>query len=411
MLTFVVNYRLAKEEFKCQVGKSKEYQLPAVADPGFYFNGVHFRVGPRSGRVKVRFELDFKKKLRNMGLSRIEPMTFWWKRERFTTTPAFFLFLWCPPNCIYEVHIQFNIPNLLFFLKRLGSEDPSGTNVGPPLIARAIIMSPRILLLDEATSALDLESERIVQEALDRATIGQTTIIIAHRLSTIRNADVISVVQNGQVVESGSHDDLIQHENGFYKSLVHLQKTKQSDDLPSSYQPGLSSISSTFDVHNTSRLRQSIVSGSSSLTLVNRNEGGTFISQAKQEVPKLPFKRLLAMNSPEWKHALFGSVGAILFGAVQPVFSFSMGSLIFVYFLADQDEIKHKTIIYTLSFTSLAVLSMIIKVIQHYNFAAMGEYLTKRVREKVLSKILTFEIGWFDHDENSSGGHMFETCY
>ncbi|KAL9997275.1 putative ABC-type xenobiotic transporter [Helianthus debilis subsp. tardiflorus] len=270
-------------------------------------------------------------------------------------------------------------------------------------IARAIIMSPRILLLDEATSALDLESERVVQEALDHATNGQTTVVIAHRLSTVRNADVIFVVQNGQVVESGSHDDLIQHENGFYASLVFLQKTKQNDEPPSPYPLGLSSISSTFDVHNTGKHKQSIVSPSSSITSVNRSEEDTFTFQAKQEVPELPFKRLLAMNSPEWKHALFGSVGAILFGAVQPVFSFSMGSLIYVYFLEDQDEIKHKTMIYTLCFASLAVLSMVINVIQHYNFAAMGEYLTRRVRERLLSKILTFEIGWFDHDENSSG--------
>ncbi|MFS8011210.1 putative ABC transporter, AAA+ ATPase domain, ABC transporter type 1, transmembrane [Helianthus anomalus] len=267
-------------------------------------------------------------------------------------------------------------------------------------IAHAIIMSPRILLLDEATSALDLESERVVQEALDHTTNGQTTIVIADRLSTVRNADLIFVVQNGQVVELGSHDDLIQHENGFYASLVFLQKTKQNDEPPSPYPLGLSSISSTFDVHNTSRHKQSIVCPSSSITSFNRSEKETFTFQAKQEVPELPFKRLLAMNSPEWKHALFGSVGAILFGAVQPVFSFSMGSLIYVYFLEDQDEIKHKTMIYTLCFASLAVLSMVINVIQHYNFAAMGEYFIggalthiERIRPSgCINKILGYSL-------------------
>jgi len=111
-------------------------------------------------------------------------------------------------------------------------------------IARAIIKSPRILLLDEATSALDSESERVVQDALDQASVGRTTIVIAHRLSTIRNADVIVVVQNGQVVESGCHDDLIQIEEGFYTSLIRLQETKQNDKP---YNP---SPSSTYDVHN-----------------------------------------------------------------------------------------------------------------------------------------------------------------
>ena len=70
-------------------------------------------------------------------------------------------------------------------------------------IARAILKDPRILLLDEATSALDAESERVVQEALDRVMINRTTIIVAHRLSTVRNADMIAVIYRGKIVEKG----------------------------------------------------------------------------------------------------------------------------------------------------------------------------------------------------------------
>lgn len=71
-------------------------------------------------------------------------------------------------------------------------------------IARAILKDPRILLLDEATSALDAESERIVQEALDRIMINRTTVIVAHRLSTVRNADMIAVIHRGKMVEKGT---------------------------------------------------------------------------------------------------------------------------------------------------------------------------------------------------------------
>nr|XP_043631203.1 ABC transporter B family member 15-like isoform X2 [Erigeron canadensis] len=270
-------------------------------------------------------------------------------------------------------------------------------------IARAIIKSPRILLLDEATSALDSGSERVVQEALDRVAIGRTTIVIAHRLSTIRNADLIMVVQNGQVVESGSHNELIQLEDGCYTSLVRLQETKENVEPLNVTPPKPPLISSTFDVHNTCSRRQSIVSRSSSATSANSSGGEIVTLQADKQFAVPSFKRLLATNISEWKHALLGSVGAILCGAVQPGFSFSIGSMISVYFLADHDEIKKKTMIYTLCFAGLGVFSVLINIIQHYNFAAMGEYLTKKVREKMLSNILTFEIGWFDGEDNSSG--------
>jgi ABC-type multidrug transport system fused ATPase/permease subunit len=89
-------------------------------------------------------------------------------------------------------------------------------------IARAILKNPTILILDEATSALDSESERLVQEALEKLMEGRTSIVIAHRLSTIRNADQILVLQHGEIIESGKHDELISL-GGTYADLVSLQ--------------------------------------------------------------------------------------------------------------------------------------------------------------------------------------------
>ena len=89
-------------------------------------------------------------------------------------------------------------------------------------IARAILKNPPILILDEATSALDTESERLVQEALENLMRNRTTIVIAHRLSTIRNADEICVVHEGEIVERGRHDELI-NLNGYYKHLCDMQ--------------------------------------------------------------------------------------------------------------------------------------------------------------------------------------------
>ncbi|XP_031372216.1 ABC transporter B family member 25-like isoform X2 [Punica granatum] len=97
-------------------------------------------------------------------------------------------------------------------------------------IARALLMNPKILLLDEATSALDAESEYLVQDAMDSLMKGRTVLVIAHRLSTVKSADVVAVVSDGQIVESGSHEDLLRRD-GVYTALVRRQLQGAKTDV------------------------------------------------------------------------------------------------------------------------------------------------------------------------------------
>ena len=92
-------------------------------------------------------------------------------------------------------------------------------------IARAVLKNPPILILDEATSSLDTESERLVQDAINHLMQERTSLVIAHRLSTVRHADEILVLQKGEIVERGTHDELVAQQ-GFYRKLVDMQEVR-----------------------------------------------------------------------------------------------------------------------------------------------------------------------------------------
>ncbi|KAF8393446.1 hypothetical protein HHK36_021690 [Tetracentron sinense] len=261
-------------------------------------------------------------------------------------------------------------------------------------IARAIIKNPAILLLDEATSALDSESEALVRNALDQASMGRTTLVVAHKLSTIRNADQIAVVNGGCIIEIGSHNDLINRRNGHYARLAKLQRQFSCDEQEQASESHMPCVT----ISSASRLS------------TTKSSPGFFASplsdQTPQTVSSLPspsFSRLLSLNSPEWKQGLIGTFSAIIFGAVQPVYAITIGGMISAFFLPSHDEIRKSIQTYSLIFCSLSLISILVNLSQHYNFAYMGERLTKRIRLRMLEKILTFETAWFDEEQNSSG--------
>jgi ATP-binding cassette, subfamily B, bacterial MsbA len=140
-----------------------------------------------------------------------------------------------PNASIEEVTAAAKIANAHEFIEQL--EDGYNTFIGDRgmrlsggqrqrmTIARAVLKNPPVLILDEATSALDTESEKLVQDALEKLMKDRTSIIIAHRLSTVKNSDIIVVLKKGEVAETGSHTDLIA-QNGYYARLVQMQEVK-----------------------------------------------------------------------------------------------------------------------------------------------------------------------------------------
>ncbi|KAL0419544.1 UNVERIFIED_CONTAM: ABC transporter B family member 11 [Sesamum radiatum] len=278
-------------------------------------------------------------------------------------------------------------------------------------LARAILKDPRILLLDEATSALDAESERTVQEALDRVMISRTTIVVAHRLSTVKNADSIAVIHQGKIVEKGSHSELTRNPDGAYSQLIQLQEfNKESvsagnDKVATERTSSLRSISQGSSgtgnsSHHSFTTSAGLLTAANVVEKVYRESQTPPSSQHKVE-HKVSLYRLACLNKQETPELVLGSLAAMVNGAILPLLGLLLSSMIKAFY-EPPHKLRKESKFWACMFLVLGMASLLATPLRTYFFAVAGCKLIKRIRSMCFEKVVHMEISWFDRIENSS---------
>ncbi|KAG2110630.1 P-loop containing nucleoside triphosphate hydrolase protein [Suillus discolor] len=253
-------------------------------------------------------------------------------------------------------------------------------------IARAIVSDPRILLLDEATSALDTRSEGVVQDALDKASTGRTTVTIAHRLSTIKDADCIIVMGEGLVLERGTHAELLADENGAYYRLVTAQTLREGHEDPDTV------ISS--DEKDSEKPRSDDLDIKSTIRSID------VVSQPKEKVGD---------QTPEEDYGLFYLMRRIGGLHREGLHRYLIGSFFAIWLsisgfsATTNSERRYEGDRNALWFFILAILYGCCVGLQTYFFASSAAVLTAKLRSMSFKAILRQDIEYFDNDKNSTG--------
>ncbi|KAK9093654.1 hypothetical protein Scep_025123 [Stephania cephalantha] len=268
-------------------------------------------------------------------------------------------------------------------------------------IARAIIKDPPILLLDEATSALDSESQKLVQDALEKAMQGRTVIVIAHRMSTIVNADMIVVVNNGIVAETGTHRELLESSE-FYSNIFNLQNLSNEPDsrhLDSMEESSGNShdISSQYLEH----LEMSSIEFSEYFDACDYFDESPKGERQRDDWETVQFFRVwFGLGRVEFFKILIGSFAAAFSGISKPVFGFFIITVGVAY---TKPHSTREVGWYSIAFSIIGLLSLFSHTLQHFFYGVTGEKAMTNLRRALYSAVLRNEIAWFEKPENNVG--------
>jgi len=282
-------------------------------------------------------------------------------------------------------------------------------------LARAVVKKPRVLVLDEATAALDSHSEMAVQAAFERVSANRTTIAIAHRLSTIRDYDKIVVMAHGEVLEQGTHTELLRRQ-GHYAALVRAQSEQEPAEVADADAESVSSVKDT-DVqippeHEAEELQGRLPVPLPAQPIVPPPNLG--VAGPPEEPVKAPamsciraLGRLLSMALGPWPYALLGLCASAVIGG-----AFSGEAVLFGHVIEalnpckTPEQVESRSDRFALFFFVLAIIELVAYFLSGASFGFVSEWLLIQLRQRLFSVLVTRPMAWYENEKTSPGTLM-----